>query len=220
MQITVVGTHPYERAPERATMHVTIDLEGPDRATTSRDAAALRDSVGSELQRLRDEPGSPLESFSVGPLMTRSWRPPHERGHVLPLQYGASARVRATFADFERLAELMNALAGREGVRLDHVEWTLTDQTRRQVEADALTRAVAEARSRALAIAQASGWAGVDVVEVADPGLLDPDSPWPQPRVMREAMMAGAVGGPGLVPEDIRGEARVHARFVATIERR
>lgn len=219
MQISVVGTHSYERAPERGTLNLTIDVEGADRAATTRSASAVRDTVGRDLRALSDQPSSPLESFTVGALMTRAWRPYHERGQVMPLRYGASARVQATFSDFGHLAQLMDDLGGREGVRLDQVEWKLTEPTRREVEADALARAVGEARARALAIARAAGWSDVEVVEVADPGLLEHE-PGPYPRgVPVAAMMAeGLPGGegPGLVPEDIRGEARVHARFLAT----
>lgn len=220
MQITVVGSHAWSLAPERATVHLQIDLEGDDRAATSRGAAELVDALGRDLHRLRQGDGAPLTWYSVGPLVTRSWRPWGPDGQPMAMRYGASATLKAKFRDFAALAEVTGGWAEREGVQLSHVEWALTDATRTATEAAALTRAVEEARVRALAIAQAAGWSSVELVEVADPGLLAvPPGGGPVPmasgfgRAM--ALKQDASGGGGLAPEDVRGEAVVHARFVA-----
>ncbi len=220
MLITVVGTHAWSLAPERGTVHVLVDLEGDDRAGTSRAAADVVDALGRDLHHLRQGDASPLTWYSVGPLVTRSWRPWGPDGQPLPPRYGAGATLKAKFRDFAALSEVTGAWAEREGVQVNHVEWALTEATRTATEAAALTRAVEEARTRALAIAQAAGWAEVELEEVADPGLLDASPPpgaVPAAGMMRAmAYKEDAAGGGGLAPEDVRGEAVVHARFRAS----
>ena len=222
MQITVVGSHSWSLAPERGTVHLHVDIEGDDRAATSRAAAEVVDALGRDVHRLRQGHDAPLTWYSVGPLVTRSWRPWGPDGQPLPPRYGASADLRAKFRDFSALAEVTGGWAEREGVQLTHVEWALTEATRTASEAAALTRAVEQARARALALAQAAGYATVEVEEVADPGLLVAPPPVGGP-VPLAGSMARAVafkaedagGGGGLAPEDVRGEAVVHARFRA-----
>lgn len=218
MRITVVGTHEYALAPERATVLVRVDVEGTDRVETSRAAAHQVDALRADLEELRGRPGSPLTWFSVGTLLTRSWRPYSNTGEAMAPMYGASVLVRARFSDFGALAQATDAWARHDGVRLEDVTWEWTDVTRAKVEAMALTRAVEEARNRALAIAQASGYVEVEIEEVADPGLLGEQAPGPQPygAATAVAMKRDGGGSPaGVIPDDLRGEARVHARFRA-----
>lgn len=222
MQITVVGTHEWSLAPERATVHLQVDVESEDRASASRSAAALVDALGRDLHRLRQGDGAPLTWYTVGPLVTRSWRPWGPDGQPLAPRFGASSQLTARFRDFGALSEATGAWSEREGVQVTHVAWSLTDATRRATESAALTRAVEEARSRALAIAHAAGWAEVELQEVADPGLLvAPPLGTPAPmaaamgRSVNLSFKEDSGGGGGLAPEDVRGEAVVHARFLA-----
>lgn len=222
MQITVVGRHEWSLAPERATIYLTVDLEGADRAATSREASAIVDALARDLHQLRMGKDAPLTWHSVGPLVTRVWRPYNERGEVMPPRYGASASLKAKFRNFTALSEVTSQWAERDGVQLGQVEWALTDESRTSVEAAALTRAVDQARVRALAIAQAAGWADVEVEEVADPGLLAPPPGGGAVPLAAEASYGRMAfkhdsgGGGGLAPEDVRGEAVIHARFRAT----
>lgn len=220
LRITVAGHNEYSLPPERATVHLTVDVEGPDRVATSEEATRLVSDISEELHGLRRRPATPpLTWYSVGPVVTRWWHPYNDRGEAMPPRYGASAQLRAKFSDFPAMADVLAGWAGRQSLRIDHVEWTLTDDTRASVEATALTRAVGQARARALAIAQAAGWQDVELQEVADPGLLSEPGggePVPVAMAMGFARRDAAGGGGGLVPEDVHGEARVHARFVAT----
>ena len=55
---------------------------------------------------------------------------------------------------------------------------------------------------------------------MADPGLLGEQAPGPQPygapTAVNLAFTRDAGGSPqGVIPDDLRGEARVHARFRA-----
>ncbi len=134
-------------------------------------------------------------------------------------RFQATARIQAKFRDFSVLSDCITAWGASEDVNVQYVSWTLTEQTRLRVEAEALTDAVADARQRALAIAEASGFGEITVEQVADPGLLGGDS-GPAPMAYDGAMPAmmrgkASSGGADLSPEDVRGTTRVHARFRA-----
>ena len=70
------------------------------------------------------------------------------------------------------------------------------------------------------AIAQAAGWSEVELEEVADPGLLvAPPGVGPAPMAagaLRSMAFKDESAAGGVAPEDVRGEAVVHARFRAT----
>lgn len=217
MKIAVVGTHSWSAPPERGTVHITVDVEGPDRAETVQVATALVDALAADLHRLRAGADAPVSWYSVGPLVTRTWRPYQERGQAAP-QFAAGASLQATFTDFTALSDATLGWAQRDGVQIGDVFWTLTDATEASLEATALTRAVDQARARALAIAQASGYAEVTIEEVADPGLLPSEQP--RPVAMMAASFDRSHGkressGATIAPEDVRGEAVIHARFSA-----
>lgn len=211
MQIKVAGTHQYSVAPERATLTLAVAVESGDRAAVTREASALARELDAALAAL---PEGTLESYSVGALTTRAWRPTDQRGKPGEPRYSATARVRAVFVDLAAIAGLVLEWGVRDGVRLDGVAWTLTDETRLGVESDALSLAVAAAKDRALVIARAAGFADVTPVRVSDPGL---EAPSPRAFGGAPAMRAMAMGDEPapVVPDDVRGAVTVLARFNA-----
>lgn len=226
MEISVRGTASTKLAPERATLTVTASAEGPNKAKVLADTTALVQRLSAEIERLRSAPDEPVTWSAVLPIGTRSWRPWSDKGKVLPLQYAANATIRLRFRDFRALAAFADAWGGVEGVTLGRVEWTLTDEVRKDTERAVLAEAVGEARDRAQVLATAAGAGEVTCVQLADPGLLV--------SVVNEAAMsgqpmyalrgrAGAAGDMGgdegieIAPQEIEVEAVIEARFAADI---
>jgi len=222
--ISVVGEHTIDSPPERAVLFVTASFETDDKHRTVESTTRLVRELTGELESLTAE-GGPATWFSVGPMRTHAWRPHAESGAIMPLRHVASVPVQVKFRDFGQLAAFSARFGRRTGVRLDRVEWRLTQVTERGVKEAALAGAVANARARALVMARAAGFTDVTASQLADPGLLEgtpgdgPPAPFAKAEVRRAAADSGAADldpeAIDLKPEDVSISATVHARFTA-----
>lgn len=221
MDITVVGSAEASRAPDRATLHLTVTHEGPDRDEVVGRTTHLAQQVAAAVTDLRGAEHSGVVDSHLQPIHVSSWRSqpydggPQTRGAAVT-QHSASVALQVEFADLTALAEFGSVWALVPGINLDHVEWSLTAEHQRQLEDSTLVAAVADARLRAAALAGAAGAGELEIVEVADPGLLGdsgtPSHDMPKAMPMRMASYGG--GGPlDLSPQDITVRTQVHVRF-------
>ena len=130
------------------------------------------------------------------------------------MRHSAACRAKVKFRDFRALSQFIDAWGSRDGVTVEWVEWTLTEERQRR-EADVLARAVENAKSRAQTMATAAGAGEVRFLELSDPGLLG-TTPVSESFAQARAMKAyDASGGEGvdLQPEDVELNAQVQARF-------
>ncbi len=220
MEISVQGTHEETVQPEVGRLHASARVEAADKNEVLRTATGVVQRLHAELKRLQE--AGQVGEIVVRPITTSSWRPVSRGRQQQPI-YRANAEIRADFTDFVALADLAAQLGALEGLELNRVEWRLTDATRRDLENTCLTRAVEQARDRALAMARAAGESAVAFVKLADPGLLgqppvaESFGGMPQPGMMRSAMMTDDLAGIEIQPEDLVVSGAVEARFV-TVE--
>lgn len=218
MEISVQGTHEETVRPEVARLHAQASAEAGSKDEVLRTATGVVQQLSAELNRLQQ--AGAVAKVVVRPISTSSWRPIN-RGRQQPPIYRASAGLQADFTDFAALADLAARFGATEGLELNWVEWRLTDATRRDLENVCLTKAVEQARERALVMARAAGQSEVVFVQLADPGLLGEAprreafaSPAPMAGMMRSAKMADELAGIELQPEDLTVSGTVQARFV------
>lgn len=216
MEISVQGTHEETVQPEIGRLHASAQAEAGDKNEVLRAATAVVQRLHAELKRLQE--AGQVGELVVRPITTSSWRPV-SRGRQQPPIYRAHASIRADFTDFVALADLAAQLGAMEGLELNRVEWRLTDDTRRELVNACLTRAVEQARDRALTMARAAGESAVAFVQLADPGLLgqrptvESFGGLPQAGMMRSAMMSDDLAGIEIQPEDLTVSGVVEARF-------
>ncbi len=157
---------------ERGTVTVSVGFEGEDRATvvagTTRGTSALVAGLGDR----HDPERGPVTWFATDRIRVWAARPYHDKGIQKPMVHHAQTTTRATFRDFEELARWVEASAVHPGVRIDGIEWTLTEVTRAGAVADVRTRAVEEARRKATTYAEAIGLTQVRCIAIADPAML------------------------------------------------
>lgn len=211
--VVVVRGRARQRYPaERATVHITADLDGTDRDTVYRRAVAVQEPLSADLTALRDS--GAVNRWSSDQLRVFSYRPHSESG-PRPLMYRVAIKFEAEFVDFEQLSAFLDRWAVVDGVEIGGIRWDVTEDNRRAYEAELRATAVADATAKAQAYATAAGRGDVVAVQLADPGMLG-DEPV-QPRAVR--MMAAAPAGAGptleLRPDDIELDVAVDARFVA-----
>jgi len=219
MEISVQGTHEETVRPEIGRLHAIARAEAPGKAEVLRTATEVVHLLQSEFKRLQQ--AGAVTEIVVRPISTSSWHPV-SRGRQQPAIYRAQASLRADFTDFTALADLAAQFGDTEGLELNWVEWRLTEATRRDLENTCLTRAVEQARDRALVMARAAGVGDVTFVQLADPGLLGErarghaevfSAAAPMGAMMRGAKMAEELTGIEIQPEDITVGGVVEARF-------
>lgn len=214
--ITVRGEHELRVAPERATVHLSVSQEGPDRqAVVDRTltlAAPVREGVVA-----REQTGA-VTAWTSQRLAIHADRPWNNEGKRLAPIYRASVDFTATFADLSEMSVWTTEISGWDGVTITHVDWHLTPETEAEVEREVATQAVGVAVARARAYAQALGLENVTALEIADRGLISEAA---APAMMQAKAMRGAAFDMASAPpmefqgEEISVAATVEARFAA-----
>ncbi len=215
--ISVRGEHEARIAPERAVASVRVYADGHDRRAVVERVASLAQPLREKLTDYQT--AGTVSEWSSEHVAIWSDRPWNADGAQLPLVHHASVSFRAVFSDFPALSWWIGELAETDGVQVSFISWKLTPETRKLVEAEVATRAVAVAVERARAYASALGLGTVTPVEIADVGLLggQENPPQPSPRMMMASapMAEGGGGTISLQPQDIEVAAAVEARFAA-----
>lgn len=214
MIITVEGSHRVELAPERGVVRVRVSSESADKAEVmaclQRDLGALVD----DLDSLGAEQPSPISRRVVETPRTNTWVDQLPDGTRV-VHHQASAQVTAEFVDLERLSQWVTAWGEREGLSIDDIAWTLTDQTRAGARDEVLTRAVADARDRAEVLARAAGCGDLRFLEIADPGLLGDATPEAAAAGAQFRTMQASAAFVGAEPDTITTSATIQVRFEA-----
>ncbi len=221
--ITVQGEHSAWYPAERATVHVTVQVDGPKRDAVFAGAVSASDAVRSSVEALFDKSKGPVTWWSSDSVRVWSDRPWNNEGKQLPLVFHSAVDITAKFLDFEALARWVEQVAAIDHVSIGSIAWDLTDTTRTSVTTEVRSRAVKDAVAKATIYAQSIGLRTVTAIALADPGMLgDPSSGAGGVGAMeRTAMKMQAFdsgGGPSLSlkPEQISVASVVDARFVAS----
>jgi uncharacterized protein YggE len=214
--ITVAGSSQLRRNPERARVRIGIGFEGSKRDSVLAATRAAHESLTGSLESLLDEEHGPVLNWHSEDIRVWGQRPWSQDNSRLPVEFHSAVFVDAEFDDFEALSEWIDVVSIREGIAIDGIDWLLSRQTERELQAEARQEAIADALTKAREYASALGLGEVTPISISDPGLLDnPVGGAPGASLM---MAKGAPGGGGmeLRPSAISVEAAVHARFSAS----
>lgn len=221
--ITVQGEHSAWYPAERATVHLSIQVDGPHRDAVFASAVSASDAVRGSIEALYDKAKGPVTWWTADSVRVWSDRPWNNEGKQLPLVFHAALDISVKFSDFDALSRWVEAMASIEFVSIGSIGWDLTDATRTSVTTETRSRAVKDAVAKATIYAQSIGLATVTAIALADPGMLgDPSAGGgTQVPMTRTAMKMQAFDGGGaptlaLKPEEIAVASVVDARFVAS----
>lgn len=210
----IVRGHARQRYPaERASVGLSATLEGGEREDVYRRAVALAEPLGEDLRRLQD--AEAVTRWSSDQLRVYSYRP-YSETKTRRLRYRVAIKFDAEFTDFEQLSAFLDRWAVSDGVEVGYTRWDVTEDNRREYEAQLRRDAVGDATVKAQAYADAAGRGKVVAVQLSDPDMLDTGHR-SAPRVMAMAAMADTAGAPelDLQPDDIELSVSVDARFLA-----
>ncbi|HYI59299.1 MAG TPA: SIMPL domain-containing protein [Microlunatus sp.] len=204
--VTVRGEAELSCAPDLATITATIHATGADADRVRRELV----DASTRVRAIVDTHRAALErhgtsGLHVGPVFTG-------RGARRISGYRGSLTTELVVSDFAVLPQILAAVTALDGAQVNGPWWSLrpTNPIHRQVR----IAAIAEARQRAADYAAAFDATLGSLVEVSD---LE-GSFQPQPRMMKAAFAADAVGGSGepeldLEPAEQRVSAQVTVRF-------
>jgi uncharacterized protein YggE len=220
--ITVQGSSSTKHAAERATVGITVALDGPARDKVFAETTKVSEAITTALKGLHDAASGPVVAWSSDRVSVWSDRPWNNEGAQLPLVFHATIGVRATFSDFDALARWVETVATTSGVTVGSIDWELLDATRDTLLEQVRTKAVQDAAAKALIYARAAGLASVTATAIADPGLLgSPDGPpvalgGGAPRMFAAKAMSDSSGALAFTPQELEVAAQVDARFTAS----
>lgn len=141
----------------------------------------------------------------------------HKNSETYSVVQTASAEVRVKFRDFQALADWFERAGSVAGVTVAGIEWTVTEEHRRQVEREVRVQAVQDATRRAEAYAGAIGGDGVALQALFEPGLRPNAGGAAAGGFVSRAVTASAhQSSMELRPDDIEIGAEVTADFLVT----
>lgn len=216
--ITVRGEYAAYYAPERATVSLAIQFDGPVRAGVFELTTAVSSRIREDVVERHNPPVGPVTWWSSDSISVRSSRPWSNEGTQLPLVYSSSIEFRVRFNDFPALAEWIEEIAVIDGVTIRGIEWDLSDARRTTATAEVRSRAVKDAVSKASVFAQSIGLGSVRATALADPGMLGDQVAASEGGIVLSRSMNGGVepGSIEFAPEEIEITAAVDARFIAS----
>jgi uncharacterized protein YggE len=187
--LTVSGDGESRVAPDEATVRLGVSAQAP----TAREAQdQVNRTAGAILEAVR-RLGIPADriqtsELNLGPVYGQDQRP--ESGIQEPriVGYQASNVVSVQVEQLDKVGPVIDAGLGAGANRLEGVVFGLRDD--RKARADALTRAVEEARVKADALARALKVRLVRILEVAEGGGAVMPQPYLRGRMAMETAMA------------------------------
>lgn len=216
----VVSGHAEQRHPaERGTARINVSCEASTRGEALAAATRIHSVIVGDATRFVDS--GDATKWIAEQVWARSAekyansdQPSQERQIIHYAE--ASTSMSVTFADFDVLGEWLAVVGAREGAVVNGISWSLTDSTRTALDRALRILAVADARERATAYAEAAHLTLGDLVAIYEPGLRPYSTAQGGEMVFARSMaMDSSAGAFSLSPEDILVSASISADFLA-----
>ncbi len=217
--ITVRGSSSSTHRPERATVHLSVEVEEATKDAAYRGASRTATEISEHVERLCDAERGPVTQWSSDQVRVWSDRPWDKNGRQQQEVHHAGVDFRVSFSDFDALARWLDVVVPMAGVTLGGLGWSLTDERLAELGEAARAAAVRDARDRAQSYARSLGLGEVRASAIADPGMLDGTgaaSGGAQPHIMyaSQAGMPAGASRLSFTPDQITVGCAVDARFV------
>jgi uncharacterized protein YggE len=216
--ITVQGKFSALYPPERVTVSLSLHHDAAERGPAFSATVASSNEVHNSINRLVDVDAAAIVRWSSDSVQVWSERPWTSDGTLAAEVFHARATVSVTFGTIASLAPWIEEVVALSGVNIDALEWALTPARLTATTTEVRSRAVQDAVTKATVYAQALGLATVRAIAVADPGMLGDQVQGNAPVAAKFSRTATSTEGApalSLTPEQIEVTAAVDARFVA-----
>lgn len=150
--IQVAGTGSADAEPNQAVLRVGVVATAPDAATARQRLAENTTRMRTALERIGVEDDQIVtQRYDID----RDRRERHERreGEQPRVQYRASHRFEITLNDTDRVGRVIDTAVRNGATEVDDIQFTLSTDRRRELEAEARQAAMADARAKARSLA-------------------------------------------------------------------
>jgi uncharacterized protein YggE len=217
--VTVTGFSEATYPPERCTVSLVLQADGPSAERAHAPVASLAQDVAGRVKELVD--AGTVDEWSLDQIRQSMHRPYNDSGKQRPYVYRSSAAVDVTFGDLTAADGFVHAVSTLDGVSVQYLDWTLTDASRDEHVLKVRDAAVRDAVVKAQSYAKSLGLNTVRPIAIADPGLLGVSASAAsyEPVPGNARMFAAGSQGSDVVelkPDKITLSAGVHARFEAS----
>ncbi|WP_248897070.1 SIMPL domain-containing protein [Haloplanus halobius] len=171
--IHVAGSGSADAEPNQAVLQVAVVATAPDAATARQRLAENTSRMRDALQGIGiDDEHIRTERYDI----YRDRTPPREEGEEPPVRYRASHDFEITVDDPDRVGTVLDTAVQNGATEVNDVTFTLSSDRRRQLEQQARSAAMADARAKAEMLASTENLTvtGVDVIRTTSG-----DSPLP-----------------------------------------
>ena len=218
--ITVQGRFSAFYPAERATVAVTVGLQGPKRDPVFAATTTSAESVKQRIVALHSPTDGPVTWWSSESIQVWTSRPHNQDGKIMPEVFHARVGFSVKFSDFGAMSRWIESVVTVDGVAVSGISWDLTEARKTAATAEVRSRAVKDAATKAAVYASAIGLGSVSAVAISDPGMLgdNVNASGGIGPVAYSRAAAPPSGGPALsfTPEDIEISTTVDCRFVAS----
>ncbi|MFB6103257.1 MAG: SIMPL domain-containing protein [Haloplanus sp.] len=167
--IRVAGSGSADADPNQAVVRVAVVATAPDAATARQRLAEHTSQMRTALERIGiGDEQIRTERYDID----QDRRRPREEGAEPRIQYRASHDFQITVDDPDRVGAVIDTAVGNGATEIDDVRFTLSAERRRQLERQARSAAMADARSKARALAADANLTvtGVRVIQTTSVG--------------------------------------------------
>lgn len=216
VSITVTGHGEATYAPERCTVSLSVQFDGPTAERAWEPATQLVHELTRKITALHDSTHGPVNWWSLDQIRQSRHRPYNSEGEQLPYVYRAAAAIEVKFSKLNAIDDFVGSLSETEGVSVGNLNWALTTRSRAMHITRVRDLAVRDAKAKATAYAASIGRSTINPVAIADPGMLGVDASGGGSMGARAYLADGSGDGSSILkPENITLRADVHARFDA-----
>ena len=167
--ITVTAQTSIEAAPDLVRIALGVTTESKDAETAARENAQRSQAV---LKALRASLGAGADIRTLGYSLGPAYEYPREGGQPKLVGYRASNIVRVQTSELAKAGAIIDAATRAGGNEVQHIEFTLKDES--AARAEALRKAAGLARTQADALAAALSQRIVRVLSAVEGGFAQP----------------------------------------------
>lgn len=166
--VTALGEGKHVAAPDRAEMTFGVTTQGNEAKATLDDASKRSDTLISALKKA----GINAEDIQTSGVSLNPQYDYNEGKIPRITGYQASLQVRVTMKDIEKIGDIIAAASDGGATDIQGPNWTLSEDS--DARAQAIEKAVADAKVRAEVMAKAAGKSVGDVVSLNESGVSVP----------------------------------------------